>query len=179
MTDIIHISSNSKMVEIDLKNPETPTAEDIYRTAQEAVEEFRKAWNKLQNYRECTYKAYPFEDSFEDMNEKINNWCNASNDTLEELIEEEESANRVCINDIAGDAPLKKVTIKEFIDKYNKELEKLFSDDMVTSDASHIYGYPIHIIWNGYTVNIGDGAIPTNALIPALEEMDSEWDGEL
>jgi len=90
-----------------------------------------------------------------------------------------EETNLVKVTDIVGDYPLKKVKIKEFIDIYNKELDILFSEDEKVSDTAHIYGYPIHIIWNGYIVDIGDGAPPTNALIPALEEMDDEWGGDL
>lgn len=69
----------------------------------------------------------------------------------------------------------KQVTIREFINLYNAELQKMFGGD----EEAHIYGYDITLEWNGYKVNLGDGAIPTNALIPALEEMDSEYEGEM
>ena len=73
----------------------------------------------------------------------------------------------------------KEITIREFIDLYNAEVEKMF-DEMDSEDkTAHIYGYNITLEWNGYKVNLGDGAIPTNALIPALEEMDSEYEGEM
>lgn len=73
----------------------------------------------------------------------------------------------------------KAVKIREFIDLYNKELEIKFNDDPTVSETAHIYGYDIKIYWNGYVVSVGDGAIPTNHLIPALEAMDEEWEGEL
>lgn len=69
----------------------------------------------------------------------------------------------------------KQVKIKEFLELYNAELQKMFDGD----ESNHIYGYDITLEWNGYKVNLGDGAIPTNALIPALEEMDSEYEGEM
>lgn len=73
----------------------------------------------------------------------------------------------------------KTVKIREFLDLYKKELDKLFSDDSELSETAHIYGYDITIHWNGYIVNIGDGAIPTQSLVPALEEMDEEYEGEM
>ena len=69
----------------------------------------------------------------------------------------------------------KQVKIREFINLYNAELQKMFDGD----EEAHIYGYDITLEWNGYKVNLGDGAIPTNALVPALEEMDSEYEGEM
>ena len=73
----------------------------------------------------------------------------------------------------------KQVTIREFIDLYNAELQKMFDEADSEKETAHIYGYDITLEWNGYKVNLGDGAILTNALIPALEEMDSEYGGEM
>ena len=91
---------------------------------------------------------------------------------------EEEEAETAAEEEAAEEEP-KQVTIREFINLYNAEVEKMFNEMDKEETTAHIYGYNITLEWNGYKVNLGDGATPTNALIPALEEMDSEYGGEM
>ena len=66
------------------------------------------------------------------------------------------------------------VTPRQFKERYEAELDKMFSTDEKVSVSAHIYGYPVKLTWNGLTCDLGDGAIPTQALLPALTSVIEE-----
>ena len=71
----------------------------------------------------------------------------------------------------------RKVTRREFMKIYNRELEIMDNDDDGV-DKAKIYGYPITIHWNGIYCDCGDGATPYNNIISNIESCDSELDNE-
>lgn len=71
-----------------------------------------------------------------------------------------------------------KVTRQQFLNEYYKELDIKFNEDEEIADKAHIYGYPITVHWNGIYCDCGDGATPSNYIIPAIEECESELDDE-
>lgn len=62
--------------------------------------------------------------------------------------------------------PDRKVNIEEFLHIYYDELGKEF--DSVVED-SHIYGHSFTVHWNGIYCDCGDGATPSNHLVPAIK----------
>lgn len=70
----------------------------------------------------------------------------------------------------------------DFVAIYNKALEEMFDimeEEMATDKTpddvpNDIYGHDITVHWHGIYCNCGDGAIPTNIIIPAIEEIDNE-----
>ena len=70
----------------------------------------------------------------------------------------------------------KKIGLHELIALWKKEIDILQSDDEATSESAHIYGYPFILRWNGYEIDLGDGPLIDNYIIPALEDMLPEWD---
>ena len=64
----------------------------------------------------------------------------------------------------------KLVSIAEFLEAYDKELEKMFDGD----ENAKVYGEDVYICWNGLTVNLGDGATPYNYIIEGIREAQKE-----
>ena len=70
----------------------------------------------------------------------------------------------------------------DFLALYNEALEEMFdimenerTTDKTPDDVPNdIYGYDITVHWHGIYCNCGDGATPSNILIPAIEEIDNE-----
>ena len=62
----------------------------------------------------------------------------------------------------------KQVTMKEFLEIYNKALAE---DDYYKSG---IYGKDVTIHWNGIYCNVGDGATAYNHIICGLEDAMTE-----
>ena len=72
----------------------------------------------------------------------------------------------------------RKVTRQQFLDAYNKELDILFNEVEEISEKAHIYGYPVTVHWNGMYCDCADGATPSNFIIPAIADCESELDDE-
>lgn len=70
-----------------------------------------------------------------------------------------------------------KVTRTEFLRVYNKELNAMFDNEDSDCD-NNIYGKSITVHWNGIYCDCGDGATPSNYIIPAIEECDDELEEE-
>lgn len=70
----------------------------------------------------------------------------------------------------------------DFLALYNQALEEMFDimDKEIATDKTpddvpnDIYGHDITIHWHGIYCNCGDGATPSNIIIPAIEEVDNE-----
>lgn len=70
----------------------------------------------------------------------------------------------------------------DFLAIYKKALNEMF-DNMEKPNyeelPNDIYGHDITVHWHGIYCNCGDGAVPSNYLIPSIEEMieedNSEW----
>ena len=70
----------------------------------------------------------------------------------------------------------------DFLALYNEALEEMFdimenerTTDKTPDDIPNdIYGYDITVHWHGIYCNCGDGATPSNIIIPAIEEVDNE-----
>ena len=70
----------------------------------------------------------------------------------------------------------------DFLAIYNQALEEMFdimenerTTDKTPDDVPNdIYGYDITVHWHGIYCNCGDGATPSNIIIPAIEEVDNE-----
>ena len=79
-----------------------------------------------------------------------------------------------------------RVSKKDFLEMYQKALDEMFAimdgekeTDKTPDDVSNdIYGHDITVHWNGIYCNCGDGATPSNILIPAIEEVLDEDDSE-
>jgi len=70
----------------------------------------------------------------------------------------------------------KMVTRKDFLRAYRQELDAMWNDD--NTDKYNIYGKDFTIHWNGIYCNVGDGATPSNYIIPAIQDCDEELDEE-
>ena len=66
-----------------------------------------------------------------------------------------------------------KVGKRDFLAIYNKAL-----DEMCSSEDNYIYGHDITVHWHGIYCNCGDGAVPSNYIIPSIKEMLDEDDDE-
>ena len=65
----------------------------------------------------------------------------------------------------------------DFVAIYNKALEEMFDNfekDNSDETPNDIYGHDITVHWHGIYCNCGDGATPSNIIIPAIEECDNE-----
>ena len=65
----------------------------------------------------------------------------------------------------------------DFLALYNAALEEMFDNfekDNSDETPNDIYGYDITVHWHGIYCNCGDGATPSNIIIPAIEEVDNE-----
>ena len=65
----------------------------------------------------------------------------------------------------------------DFLALYNEALEEMFDNfekDNSDETPNDIYGYDITVHWHGIYCNCGDGATPSNIIIPAIEEVDNE-----
>lgn len=65
----------------------------------------------------------------------------------------------------------------DFVAIYNKALNEMFDNfekDNSDETPNDIYGYDITVHWHGIYCNCGDGATPSNIIIPAIEEVDNE-----
>lgn len=62
----------------------------------------------------------------------------------------------------------------DFLAIYDKALEEMF-DNMKKPNyeelLNDIYGHDITVHWHGLYCNCGDGAVPSNYIIPAVKEM--------
>ena len=70
-----------------------------------------------------------------------------------------------------------RVARADFVAIYNKALEEMFDNfekDNSDETPNDIYGHDITVHWHGLYCNCGDGATPTNTIIAAIEECDSE-----
>lgn len=63
------------------------------------------------------------------------------------------------------------IALNEMFDNFEKECD---SDDPTEELPNEIYGHDITIHWHGIYCNCGDGATPSNIIIPAIEEVDNE-----
>lgn len=74
------------------------------------------------------------------------------------------------------------VARQDFLDIYDKELEYMFevgnSEENFTEKNQKIYCHDITVHWNGIYCNCGDGATPSNYIIPAIKECDEELGGD-
>lgn len=87
-----------------------------------------------------------------------------------------------------GDAATQdtRVSKADFLAIYQKALNKFFDimdgekeTDKTPDDVPNdIYGHDITIHWHGIYCNCGDGATPSNIIIPAIEDVLSEDDSE-
>lgn len=50
--------------------------------------------------------------------------------------------------------------------------------DMALSEMNGIYGYNFTVSWHGVYCDCGDGATPSNYIIPAVKGCEEEMDGE-
>lgn len=69
----------------------------------------------------------------------------------------------------------------DFIAIYNKALEVMFNNLEKPNGGelpNDIYGNDFTIHWNGIYCNCGDGAAPSNYIIPAIEGINEEDDTE-
>lgn len=55
----------------------------------------------------------------------------------------------------------------DFLEIYHKAVEDML--DNPDEEDNDIYGYDITVHWHGLYCNCGDGAIPCNYIIPAIE----------
>ena len=65
----------------------------------------------------------------------------------------------------------------DFLALYNDALNEMFDNfekDNSDETPNDIYGYDITVHWHGIYCNCGDGATPSNIIIPAIEECDNE-----
>lgn len=78
-----------------------------------------------------------------------------------------------------------RVSKEDFLSIYNKALDDFF-DKMETPGGDELHndidGYDVTVHWHGIYCNCGNGATPSNIIIPAVEEVISEdpyedWDG--
>ena len=70
-----------------------------------------------------------------------------------------------------------RVSRLDFLAIYNAALDEMF-DNFASENGDEtpndIYGYDITVHWHGIYCNCGDGATPSNIIIPAIEECDNE-----
>ena len=65
----------------------------------------------------------------------------------------------------------------DFVALYNQALEEMFDNfekDNSDETPNDVYGYDITVHWHGIYCSCGDGATPSNIIIPAVEEVDNE-----
>lgn len=60
----------------------------------------------------------------------------------------------------------------DFIEIYNTALNEMF--DHPERGTNDIYNHDFFVYWHGIYCNCGDGAAPSNYLIPAIEGMNEE-----
>ena len=69
-----------------------------------------------------------------------------------------------------------KVSKVDFLKIYDTALNDMF--DTPLDEDNDIYGYDFTIHWHGIYCNCGDGATPSNHIIPAIECCNDEDDDE-
>ena len=70
-----------------------------------------------------------------------------------------------------------RVSKADFLAIYQKALDEMF-DNMEKENCdelpNNIYGHDITVHWNGIYCNCGDGATPSNYIIPGIEDCNEE-----
>lgn len=66
----------------------------------------------------------------------------------------------------------------DFLEMYDKELEKMANADEVSEEASLIYYHDVEVHWAGFYCNCGDGAVAYNHIISGIEGVLDEDDSE-
>ena len=99
--------------------------------------------------------------------------------TLEEYEKRIELLRNALKKRMTKGAPSEDVRVSriDFLALYNEALEEMFDNfEKENSDETpnDIYGYDITVHWHGIYCNCGDGATPSNIIIPAIEEVDNE-----
>ena len=111
---------------------------------------------------------------------KIKNQFEQTKKAYEKRIELLQDAIKQLMKEDAtpGDVRVGKI---DFLAIYQKALDEMF-DNMEKPNfdelPNDIYGYDITVHWHGIYCNCGDGAVVCNNLIPAIEDVLSEDDGE-
>ena len=100
-------------------------------------------------------------------------------DKLEEYEKRVELLRNALKKRMTKGAPSEDVRVSriDFVAIYNQALEEMFDNfekDNSDETPNDIYGYDITIHWHGIYCNCGDGATPSNIIIPAIEEVDNE-----
>lgn len=77
------------------------------------------------------------------------------------------------------EAPSEDVRVSrlDFLALYNEALDEMFDNfakENSDETLNDIYGHDITVHWHGIFCNCGDGATPSNIIIPAIEEVDNE-----
>lgn len=102
-------------------------------------------------------------------------------DRIEELTKRIEIMQSAIYQLLKDETPLDgtRVARADFVAIYNKALQEMFDSfekecEEGTELPNDIYGYDITVHWHGIYCNCGDGATPSNIIIPAIEECDNE-----
>lgn len=72
-----------------------------------------------------------------------------------------------------------RVSRADFLKIYDDALQQMFDmNEDFTEENNAIYGHNMTVHWHGMYCDCGDGAIPSNYIIPGITGCDEEWDGE-
>lgn len=69
-----------------------------------------------------------------------------------------------------------RVSRKDFIKMHEMALDMMFENE--TETETDIYNHNVTVHWHGIYCDCGDGATPSNHIIPSIAGCDEEWDGE-
>lgn len=90
-----------------------------------------------------------------------------SNEMLRKALMETTKKNKNNRSDV-------KVSRKDFLKMHSEAVN--FMLDNYDAEENDVYGYNITVHWHGMYCSCGDGATPSNYLIPSIEECDDELD---
>lgn len=71
-----------------------------------------------------------------------------------------------------------RVSRKDFVKIHTMAVDDMFEKTESNEDGDEIYGYPVTVHWHGIYCDCGDGATPSNLLIPCINDCDDELEEE-
>lgn len=138
---------------------------DAYLTTNADVLDMKQ---KAELKAQMTYLKAINDDEYVDLKKQIN--------TLRKLLFKVLSGQNNGTEDV-------KLTRQEFIDLHHQALNYMFDEEVDDigdrGEETGVYGKMITVHWNGVYCECSDGAIASNAIIPAIKEVIDEEEDEL